>query len=75
MKTIIESVAINFYYEEALLKTHSLAAELAGVVNNADSWLEVKYVTKIKNSIIVKSIRYKVKMYAFCLLLQNFRNS
>jgi len=33
---------VGFMLRPALLKTRSLAAELAGVVNNADSWLQVK---------------------------------
>jgi len=33
---------VSFIMRPALLKTRSLAGELVGVVNNADSWLQVK---------------------------------
>jgi len=33
---------VGFIMRPASLKTCSLAAELAGIVNNTDSWLQVK---------------------------------
>jgi len=33
---------VGFIMRPALLETRSLATELAGVVNNADSWLQSK---------------------------------